>query len=292
MTSLELDGVVLYDIDDESDRNASDRPFPFHPTLDPAHYLSEYLAPLDVPAVVYRAVGKYRTEEIATWSAHQDPPNSLSVFVGSPTKDSHVHTSLAVAHRLRSERAPDLLVGGVAIPERHARRRDEHLRMLSKQDSGCSFFVTQVVYDVNAAKNLVSDYSYECSMRGATPVPIVFTFSVIGGKRTLEFMRWLGVDVPRWIENEVIHSDDPLLATHEHPLAAAKDLVSYCRRRGVPVGLNVESVSSRSVEIEQSVELAHTLTALLKRHDVGDCPGDDEFSCSRSAPPRARSGGR
>ena len=46
-----------------------------------------------------------------------------------------------------------------------------------KQAAGCSFFVTQVVYDVNAAKNLVSDYRYECLAQGLTPVPIVFTFS-------------------------------------------------------------------------------------------------------------------
>ena len=36
--------------------------------------------------------------------------------------------------------------------------------------AGCSYFVTQVVYDVNAAKNLVSDYAYECRDRGLDPI--------------------------------------------------------------------------------------------------------------------------
>jgi hypothetical protein len=31
-----IDGLVLYDIDDESDRNPEERPFPFLPTMDPA----------------------------------------------------------------------------------------------------------------------------------------------------------------------------------------------------------------------------------------------------------------
>ena len=66
-------------------------------------------------------------------------------------------TSLAQAQALRREANPELSVGGVAIPERHSRREDEHLRLLAKQDEGCRFFVTQVVYDVTAAKNLVSD---------------------------------------------------------------------------------------------------------------------------------------
>lgn len=282
LRSLAPDGVVLYDIDDESDRSVSERPFPFLPTLDPDDYLSDYLSALGLPAVIYRSVGKYHREDIAAWAARQDPRKSLSVFVGSSTGDRDVRTSLDDAHRVRSETAPQLLVGGVAIPERHARRGDEHLRMLSKQKSGCSFFVTQVVYDVNAAKNLISDYHYECSVSGASPVPIAFTFSVIGGIRTLEFMRWLGVDVPRWIENEVTHSENPLLATHEHSLAAARDIVAYCRRLGVPVGLNVESVSSRLVEIEQSVELARALKSLLNQetdtnHDALQPEAREEF---------------
>lgn len=59
-------------------------------------------------------------------------------------------------------------------------------------------------------KNLASDYRYECTVRGVAPVPIVFTFSVIGGQRTLDFMRWLGIEIPQWIENEVHPLREPL----------------------------------------------------------------------------------
>lgn len=152
----------------------------------------------------------------------------------------------------------------MAIPERHRRRENEHLRLIAKQEAGCGFFVTQVVYDVNAAKNLVSDYRYACEERGTDPVPIVFTFSVCGSMRTLEFLRWLGVDVPRWIENDLRHSTNPLRASLEQSAATAAELVDFCRRLGVPFGLNVESVSIRREEIEASVELAARLTALLR----------------------------
>jgi len=37
----------------------------------------------------------------------------------------------------------------------------------------------------------------------------------------------------------------------------------YCRRLGVPVGLNVESVSSRRVEIEAAIQLATGLRSAL-----------------------------
>jgi hypothetical protein len=62
LRGLAIDGLVLYDIDDESDRNPDERPFPFLPTMDPADYLARDLARLEVPAIVYRAVGKYRED--------------------------------------------------------------------------------------------------------------------------------------------------------------------------------------------------------------------------------------
>jgi hypothetical protein len=256
---LGLDGLVLYDIDDESDRTSQERPFPFLPTMDPADYLARHLSACDVPAVVYRVVGKYPEADLRSWLVAQDTDRVLSVFVGASSRGKPVATSLAQARQLRSAVRPELVLGGVAIPERHTRRGDEHLRMLEKQATGCSFFVTQVVYDVNATKDLVSDYRYECDARGVAPVPIVFTFSVVGSTKTLEFLSWLGVDVPRWIQNELRHAADPLVASHEQAFATALDLIAYCRRLGVPFGLNVESVSIRRAEIERSVSLAAQL---------------------------------
>ena len=261
---LELDGLILYDIDDESSRNPVERPFPFSPTVDPSQYRAEHLGGWPTPVIVYRAVSKYPPEELRTWLTAQDPLRTLTVMVGAPSRGIASSTTLAGAQALRAELAPDLLLGGVAIAERHSRRDDEHLRLLAKQEAGCRFFVSQVVYDLNAAKNLVSDYSYECEARGTSPVPIVFTFSVCGSMKTLEFLRWLGVDVPRWIENDLRHSTDPLQASLDHAEATAVDLIDFCRRLGVPFGLNVESVSIRRQEIEAAVELAARLAGHLR----------------------------
>ena len=230
-----IDGLVLYDIDDESDRNPEERPFPFLPTMDPADYLARDLVGLEVPAIVYRAVSKYPEQRLRSWLSEQAPTQALSVFVGASSREKAVATSLPRAYELRSEVRPDLLLGGVAIPERHARGRAEHLRLLAKQAAGCSFFVTQIVYDVNAAKDLVSDYHYECAARDLKPAPIVFTFSVCGSVKTLEFVQWLGVDVPRWIENELRHAEDTLDASYDQAVATAVELIAFCRRVGVPI---------------------------------------------------------
>lgn len=262
LSGLDLDGLVLYDIDDESSRNPAERPFPFSPTVDPSDYRADHLGAWPTPVIVYRAVGKYERDGLKTWISEQDSDRTLTVMVGAASSGSTAPVSLADAQEIRAELNPNLLLGGVAIPERHSRRDNEHLRLIAKQEAGCRFFVTQVVYDLNAAKNLVSDYRYECEARGLVPVPIVFTFSVCGSMKTLEFLRWLGVDVPRWIENDLRHAANPLAESLEQAVVTAIELIDYCRRLEVPVGLNVESVSIRREEIEASVELA----ARLARH--------------------------
>jgi hypothetical protein len=83
--------------------------------------------------------------------------------------------------------------------------------------------------------------------------------------KTLDFLRWLGVDVPRWIENDLKHAADTLEASYQQALTTATELMTYCRTLGVPFGINVESVSIRRVEIEASVRLAQELRPQLKR---------------------------
>ncbi|GAA2051777.1 hypothetical protein GCM10009839_68660 [Catenulispora yoronensis] len=258
---LDVDGLALYDIDDESDRNPEERPFPYLPTIDPAAYHADYLGGWDRPAVIYRCVGKYTEAELRTWLRTSDTGQVLSVFVGASSKDKTVRTRLSEAQDLRREVRPDLLLGGVAITE----RPEEHLRLLAKQEAGCAYFISQVVYSADAAKSMVSDYYYACRERQLEPKPVVFTLSVCGSVKTLAFLKWLGVHVPRWLENSLRHAEDTLAESYQHCLANAQDLIAFCRKLGMPFGFLVESVSIRKVEIEASVALAAEVSALLGR---------------------------
>jgi hypothetical protein len=258
---LDLDGLALYDIDDESDRNPAERPFPYLPTMDPAVYYTEYLAEWTRPAVIYRCVGKYPETELRTWLQTADPARVLSVFVGAASKDKTVRTRLSQAQALHRDVRPDLLLGGVAITE----RPEEHLRLLAKQEAGCAFFISQVIYNADAMKSMVSDYFYACRNQQLAPKPVLFTLSVCGSLKTLTFLKWLGVDVPRWIANSLLHADDTLAESYEHCLANARDLITFCHKLGMPFGFLVESVSIRKVEIEASITLATEVSRLLGR---------------------------
>ncbi|WP_020660057.1 5,10-methylenetetrahydrofolate reductase [Amycolatopsis benzoatilytica] len=260
LSSLDVDGLALYDIDDESDRNPEERPFPYLPTLDPAAYHADYLGEWDRAAVIYRCVGKYSETELRDWMQATDTDSTLAVFVGASSKGKTVRTRLPEAHSLRQEVRPELLLGGVAITERPG----EHLRLIAKQKAGCGYFISQVVYNTDAAKSMVSDYFYACREQGLEPKPVLFTLSVCGSVKTLAFLKWLGVDVPRWLENSLRHADNTLAESYEQCLANARELTAFCRKLGMPFGFLVESVSIRKVEIEASVALAGEVGRLLR----------------------------
>lgn len=264
LARLDLDGLILYDITDESDRNAADRPFPYLPTLDPAAFHEEHLGDWDRPAIIYRCVGKYEEDDLRAWLRRADPGRVLSVFVGASSGDKPTRTTLRRAQELRAEIRPDLPLGAVVISERHTRSGDEHLRMLAKQERGCMYFISQVIYDVGETKNLISDYFFACRAQSTPPRPVIFTLSLCGSPKTLEFLKWLGVDVPRWLENTLRHSPDPLADSYREALAMARDLKSFCEHLGMPYGFHVESVSIRKAEIEGATRLAAELGELLR----------------------------
>ena len=125
--------IEEHDIDDESDRNPAERPFPYLPTMDPAVFLAENLVSWRRPVVVYRCVGKYDEESMERWLSEQDAADVLSVFVGASSSVKERALELSAAQKLRAEVNPALQLGGVAIPERHSRTGSEHHRMVAKQ---------------------------------------------------------------------------------------------------------------------------------------------------------------
>jgi hypothetical protein len=270
LRSLQIDGVVVYDIQDEAERISTSRPFPFLPTLDPDVYAHEHLGPLAVPKIVYRCVNRDTPESFIRWlkNASPDTVPRMSVLVGAPSQRSEAGLSLTNAYALAKQHAPDLLLGGIAIAERHARSLNEHERVLAKTEKGCRFFVTQAVYDVTSTKSLLSDYALAVREKNGPSLPIILTFSPCGSVSTLSFMKWLGVAFPRWLENELRFAKDPLARSVDLCERIFAELWDYSRDKGIPLGVNVESVSIRKVEIEASVELLRLLRRQIERSGV------------------------
>lgn len=263
LNPVALDGLIIYDVDAESDRSADSRPFPFMPMMDPADFLDRHLSDWTRPVVVYRAVGKYTEAELSRWLTKADAQGLLTVLVGAASRHQAVKTRLTDAYRLHAGLKRRPRIGGVCIAERHVGTGQEHRRMLSKQENGCEFFVSQVCYDLDHIRDLLSDYAYLCRDEGLAPRPVILTLAPCGSMKTLEFMSWLGIDIPRWLHTELARSHDPLTESYDQCLTNARTLIGFCRRLGLPFGINVESLTNRKVEIEASVDLAREIRELL-----------------------------
>jgi len=255
LESQKIDGLILYDIQDEESRTSEERPFPFMATLDSFSYSEEYLKSLPVPKIIYRSVGKYSQPELSQFLVNASPKEYLTVFVGAPSKSQAVTMSMNDAYKLKAETNSDLLLGGVTIPERHQAKGDEHIRVFNKIAQGCSFFVSQGVYDINASKNFLSEYYYYGQEHNIPLVPILFTLTPCGSVKTLQFMKWLGISIPKWLENELIHSKDILQKSVDFSEQSWLELKSFADEKGIPIGCNIESVAIRKVEVDASIEL-------------------------------------
>lgn len=262
LKNSKIDGLILYDLQDEAARTSEKRVFPFIETLDGYEYCRNYLSDLQTDKIIYRSVGKYSQEDLTKFLRNIDTDNYLSVFVGAASKEQKVLQSLKDAYQLKRKVNKNLIIGGVTIPERHLHKHDEHLRLFNKIRNGCSFFVSQGVYDVDASLNLLSDYYCYGKQNNLSLVPIIFTFTPCGSAKTLQFMKWLGISVPKWLENELLLTNDMLVKSIDLAEQNWKTIKQFADEKEIPIGCNIESISIRKAEIEASIELLKRITSI------------------------------
>lgn len=264
LCSLDIDALVVYDVQDESARTSEERPFPFSSALDPFDYTRQYLKDLSIPKILYRPAGKFTKEELTQWLDGLKMHNFYPVFVGVPGPDYVPKTSLPEAYAIwRKNHRDHSVIGAVTIPERHAILKDEDVRMLDKIDSGISYFISQCIFNVQYTKQVLDDLNIACKNKKQELPTVIFTLTICGSVKTLQFMEWLGIHIPEEIKEELKVSADPAGRSVEIATAIAKDLIKYCSERSIPFGFNIESVATRKEEVNASLELLNTVRELL-----------------------------
>lgn len=268
LTTLDIDALVVYDVQDESARTAEERPFPFINALDPLGFAAGHLDTLPIPKIIYRPAGKFSSLELSDWLEKLHEHNFYPVFVGVPAPDFPVKTSLPEAYKIWSKHQDTSVVGAVTIPERHEVLKDEDVRMLDKMSCGVSYFISQCVFNLAYAKQVIDDLALRCNRQTTKPPTIIFTLTACGSAKTLHFMEWLGIHVPDDLKEELKKSEDILQKSVQVCLDIASALTTYCMERSIPFGFNIESVAIRKAEIEASIYLANEIGQMLKDKGV------------------------
>ena len=189
------------------------------------------------------------------------------------------------------------------------KHRCEHDILIKKMQWGAEWFITQGIYDPNPMIAVIKDYSRKCRELKLKPKKIILTFTPCGRRKTMSFIKWLGMQVPEEIERRIfgcLESEEGLLGelTIENALGKEqKEVVSpgnpvmkkkiskktkkpktpveiscdiMCENLkaileatstcGVPLGINVESVSGYRDEIDATHELFRLLQTMMLNH--------------------------
>ncbi len=263
LRGLPLDGVVVYDIQDETGRTQAPRPFPFIGTIDPRAYARLLAERCGKPAITYKSLGVLDEASWRAWLADSTDTKFLSI-VGRPTSGVRYPLSLSRAIRIAAEHPAGFTVGGVVIAERHSARRSEAARLLAKGIEGCAYFISQTVYHAPPTKRLLRDYLRDCRGAGADPRRVILTFAPCGRAKTLAFLRWLGVNVAPETERAILGAASPLAKSIEICRDNLRRILDGAYRDAIPLGINVESVSINRDEIDASIELFHVLRETLE----------------------------
>lgn len=271
VADLPLDGVVVYDVQDEATRTNEPRPFPFLPTLDAPTYGQILAQQTGKSVVTYKCIA---TESEASWSGWLDRAHAqhgvrfLSLVGMASSRDSARSIGLPRATTIAAEHPGRFILGGVAIAERHTPARSESLRLIAKAQQGCRYFISQAIYDATPTISLLRDYARDCADQGVEPCRIVLDFVPVGRHQTMRFMRWLGIAIPDATASAILNDPAPL----SRSIAICRDLLRtildqpYVDR--IPLGMTIESVSINREEIGATIELLHTLREVARERGL------------------------
>eukprot|EP01031_Cornospumella_fuschlensis_P032661 gene32661-39487_t len=262
---LATDGFIVYDIQDEGSRATTDRPFPFRKTMDPSLYASFFPPVSGKECVVYKCVVENGPTELTEWldRAVLDYGHGAFNLVGpASSSQNNQQLSLASAAGLVKARR-DCKFGCVAIAERHTIKGNEHQNLLRKADFGAEWFITQGIFAVGPIVKLLNDYGDLCRAQGKVPKKIVLTFAPCGRAKTMSFIKWLGMHVPEDVEKRIFEAASPVSESILILCEILSTVLEQTHNSGVPLGINVESLSIFKEEIDAAHELFQKLQAVL-----------------------------
>jgi hypothetical protein len=278
---LDIDALIVYDVQDESARTPVERPFPFLQAQDPFEFASGHLQGLQVPKIIYRPAGKFSKDELASWLKQLHTHQFYPVFVGLPAPDYPVRTSLAEAYEIWRHYQDSSVIGAVTIPERHEVLKDEDKRILDKMSCGVSYFISQCVFNLDYAKQMIEDVERTCRATNSVMPTLIFTLTVCGSEKTLSFMDWLGIHVPANLKEEFKNSENMLGRSVQVCLEIAAELSALCASRSIPFGFNIESVAIKNDEIEASIFMVNQIAVILDKHGVRKLAGAESTPMGR-----------
>lgn len=240
-----VDGINLPEIHDEA-RNET-RTVKFVPRVEPRHLAGRIQREVGIEAIVNRCV-VYDADPVQ-WFRETGERHGIHhvVMVGGESSGIQYPgpSVMEAAAQVRTAGLNSAL-GGISIPS----RANESARVRRKVEAGLSFFTTQVLFDPN-------DIVWLLQQLNGLEARIFLSFAPVSHPRDLEFLRWLGADIPADLDQFLLGGGSNDGAASGHSSGCFGHSLDLCRRilmdvfDNLPpdpplIGLNIEHINKRN----------------------------------------------
>ena len=237
-----VDAINIPEIHDED--RPGERTSKFIERVEPRILGSRIKRELGIDAVINRVTvhdpepERWFRETLGPW----DIPNW--VLVGGESKEiQYPGPNPAEAAQMVKSLGLPATLGGITIPS----RVNEPERIRKKHAQGVEFFTSQVMFDSN-------DLVWLIQRLNGVDARIFLSFAPVSTRRDLEFLRWLGVDIPRDLDRFLIGSEQAGAAAAETCLERSinlaqrilMDVFDNLPPDPPPIGLNIEHITRRN----------------------------------------------
>jgi 5,10-methylenetetrahydrofolate reductase len=237
-----VDGINLPEIHDEE--RGAERTSKFVPRVDPRVFGSRIQRELGADVVVNRVVVHDPKPELWFRETCLDWGLKHVVLVGGESTASRYPgpNVMETAALIRKERLP-ITLGGITIPS----RRNESDRIRTKSRAGIDFFTSQILFDSN-------DIVWLMQRLNGLEARVFLSFAPVSHRRDLQFLRWLGADIPQDLDRFLLGSEEGAAAHSETCLERSLDLAQRIVMDVFenlppdppPIGLNIEHINRRN----------------------------------------------
>jgi len=263
LSQTHIDAINIPEVRDEVARG--ERPIKNQIRAEPREFGRLLQDIVGIEAIINRVVVHQDLEKEMNWLEETNSKYEIEnlITVGGESRSIEypgpsVNQALAAISKNQNL---DLLCGGISIPSRDK----ESLRLIEKSENGSEFFTTQVLYDSSKIIKMISHYQKRCDELNTFPRRLLLSFAPVSSEKNIDFLKWLGVDIPKEIENFL---RDDTRKMSDRSMQITVDILNKTlkylndNKIVVPIGLNVEHIMSYN--FQASIEMLQELSRIYR----------------------------
>ena len=266
LSQTHIDAINIPEVHDEIGRG--DRPITNQKRGEPREFGMLLQDIVGIEAIINRVVVHEPYDEQIRWIKKTNTTYEIENMIivgGESSKVDYpgpsVNEMLQTISRRYNSNGGDIFCGGIAIPS----RKDESKNLIRKSEHGSEFFTTQVLYNAENIIKMINNYQSRCNELDTFPRRILLSFAPVSSQKNIEFLKWLGVEIPvdteRYLKGRPGSMTERSLDVAVEVLNEVLDFITVNNLK-VPVGLNVEHIMSYN--FQSSVEMLQELARIYR----------------------------